>query len=55
MSKAFELKPLLVAAVLGAVLVGIVFASEENVWSPWVFGAAVGAGVQIGVRVLGVS
>ena len=53
--KAFELKPLLVAAVIGSVLVGVVFASEEGVWSPFLFGAAVGAGVQIGVRVLGVS
>lgn len=53
--KAFELKPLLAAAVIGAVLVGLVFASEENVWSPWVFGAAVGAGVQVGVRLIGVS
>ncbi len=53
--KAFELKPLLVAAVLGAVLVGIIFRDQENVWSPFMFGAVVGAGVQVGVRLVGVS
>jgi len=53
--KVFELKPLLVAAVIGAVLVGIVFQSKESVWSPFMFGAVVGAGVQVGVRLVGVS
>jgi len=53
--KVLELKPLLVAAVIGAVLVGVVFHSKENVWSPFIFGAVVGAGVQVGVRLVGVS
>ena len=53
--KILELKPLLVAAVIGAVLVGVVFASQENKWSPFMFGAVVGAGVQVGVRLVGVS
>jgi hypothetical protein len=53
--KAFELKPLLFAAVIGAVLVGIVFASEKDRWSPFMYGAVVGAGVQVGVRLIGVS
>lgn len=55
--KAFELKPLLVAAVIGAVLVGFIMQSEEPgvTMSPFFYGALVGAGVQVGVRVLGVS
>lgn len=70
MKKVFELKPILVAAAIGAGLAYVFFQSisaqssddQGNVskclWIPTMValqGAGVGIGVQIGVRLLGVS
>jgi hypothetical protein len=60
MSEVFELKPLLVAAVLGAALVWIYAQTVgqtcgTEATSGLMEGAAIGVGVQIGVRLLGVS
>lgn len=57
MKKAFELIPLLAAAALGALL-WTVFNSSNNQNSTsnsLLYGALTGMGVQIGVRLLGVS
>lgn len=49
MSRAFELKPLVVAAGIGAALFWLL----KN--GSWIMGALFGVGVQVGVRLLGVS
>jgi hypothetical protein len=61
MKKAFEIVPLLVAAALGAVLWTIINnttssnANTGSVGNGLLYGALTGIGVQIGVRLLGVS
>jgi len=51
----FELKPLLVAALIGAGLSALLFSDEGNIVSFAAAGLVIGAGVQIGVRAFGVS
>ena len=57
MKKAFEIVPLLVAAVLGALLWTVFNSSNQqnSTGNSLLYGALTGAGVQIGVRLLGVS
>jgi hypothetical protein len=57
MREFFEVKPILVAAAIGAVALVIInlFYEEPSPWSALATGAVVGATVQIGVRVFGVS
>lgn len=58
MSRAFELRPLLLAALLGAGLLwtwGYVRQSTGSHGGDLAVGAGLGAGVQLGVRLLGVS
>lgn len=49
MSRAFELKPLAAAAGIGAALFWLLKIGS------WINGALVGAAVQVGVRLVGVS
>jgi len=60
MSEVFELKPLLIAAAIGAALVWVYAQTIGQTCgtsntSGLLEGAAIGAGVQIGVRLMGVS
>jgi hypothetical protein len=58
MHRVFELKPILVAALLGAAvlaLVGYVAGAEDSVPALAVAGGLTGAAVQVGVRVFRVS
>ena len=52
----FAPKPLLVAALIGALAFGAVAAAtKRRGWGPVATGAALGVVVQVGVRALGVS